>query len=289
MIALRTFTAVSVACLLALTVPAPAPASAHGSVTDPVSRVVACGPNGGQRAESAACIAARAVNGASFDEWDNLRVPDVRGRDREVIPDGKLCSAGLEAYQGLDLARKDWPATTLRAGADVTFTYEQTIPHEGTFRLYVTKPGYSSSRKLRWADLGGEPFLSVTDPPRKGDAYLLKGKLPNDRAGRHLIYTVWQNSDTRDTYYACSDVVFAGKAGDPGTAGPRSAGASSPAGRSGAIGGTAEPIPVATSRPGNLPLAAAGAGLVLAAIALVGGALVLRRRGRQRLGGAHRA
>jgi chitin-binding protein len=289
MIELRTLAAFSIAGLAAL-LPStvPAPASAHGSVSSPMSRVVSCGPEGGQRAESAACIAARAVNGASFDGWDNLRVPNVRGRDREVIPDGKLCSAGLEEYQGLDLARADWPATTLRGGAAFTFTYRQTIPHKGTFRLYVTKSGYSPTQKLRWSDLAAEPFLSITDPPLKGDSYVIKGKLPTGRTGRHLIYTVWQNSDTPDTYYSCSDVVFGGKAG--GASGrPAIAGSANPATTSGDTGDTAAPIPVATSRRSNLPLVAAVAGAVLAAATLAGGAVAIRRRGRARLRGAHRA
>ena len=153
MIALRKLAAVPTAVLAAL-LPAAlaAPAQAHGAVSSPISRVVACGPDGGKRAESAACRAAVAANGDSFDDWSNLRVPNVSGRDRELIPDGKLCSGGLGAYKGLDLARDDWPTTTLRPGADFTFKYRQTIPHEGTFRMYVTEDGYSPDRPLTWAD-----------------------------------------------------------------------------------------------------------------------------------------
>ncbi|BFO16550.1 hypothetical protein SHKM778_29380 [Streptomyces sp. KM77-8] len=57
-----------------------------------MSRVVACSPEGGGRAGSAACVAAVAANRAPFTAWDNLRVAGVAGRDRELIPDGKLCS-----------------------------------------------------------------------------------------------------------------------------------------------------------------------------------------------------
>ena len=72
------------------------PALAHGAPTDPVSRVYGCSPEGA-RAGSAACKAAVAANGASFAAWDNLRVANVNGRDRQTIPDGKLCSGGLSA------------------------------------------------------------------------------------------------------------------------------------------------------------------------------------------------
>ncbi|GGY16379.1 lytic polysaccharide monooxygenase auxiliary activity family 9 protein [Streptomyces djakartensis] len=184
------------------------PASAHGAPTDPVSRVVACSPEGGDDAGSAACRAAVGANGAPFTAWDNLRVANVNGRDREVVPDGKLCSGGLPAYRGLDLARADWPATRVAPGAKLTMRYVSTIPHTGTFRMYLTKPGYDPAGPLSWSDLPGEPFAEVTDPVLTDGAYRLEATLPSDRTGRHVLYTVWQNSSTPDTYYSCSDVVF---------------------------------------------------------------------------------
>ncbi|MER6091231.1 lytic polysaccharide monooxygenase [Streptomyces bluensis] len=90
--------ALTVTAPLLLTTWAAAPAGAHGAPTDPVSRVSACSPEGGERARSAACAAAVAANGAPFTAWDNLRVAGVNGRDRQLVPDGKLCSGGLPAY-----------------------------------------------------------------------------------------------------------------------------------------------------------------------------------------------
>ncbi|MGW7512330.1 lytic polysaccharide monooxygenase [Streptomyces massasporeus] len=184
------------------------PARAHGAPTDPVSRVVACSPEGGERAGTAACRAAVAANGAPFTAWDNLRVANVDGRDREVVPDGKLCSGGLPAYRGLDLARADWPSTRMTPGATLTMRYVSTIPHTGTFRMYLTKPGYDPAGPLNWSDLPEKPFATVTDPALTGGAYRIRITLPSDRSGRHVLYTVWQNSSTPDTYYSCSDVVF---------------------------------------------------------------------------------
>ncbi|MFI8831725.1 lytic polysaccharide monooxygenase [Streptomyces afghaniensis] len=184
------------------------PARAHGAPTDPVSRVVACSPEGGDRAGSAACRAAVAANGAPFTAWDNLRVANVGGRDRQVVPDGKLCSGGLPGYKGLDLARADWPATRMTPGETLTMRYVSTIPHTGTFRMYLTKPGYDPSGPLSWSDLPEKPFAEVTDPALTDGAYRLEAALPSDRTGRHVLYTVWQNSSTPDTYYSCSDVVF---------------------------------------------------------------------------------
>ncbi|TYB34915.1 lytic polysaccharide monooxygenase [Micromonospora sp. AP08] len=201
------------------------PASAHGAPTSPLSRAAACGPEGG-RADTPACRAAIAA-GAAVREWDNIRVAQIDGRDRERIPDGELCSGGLSAYRGLDLPRADWPATTLTAGARHTFRYRTTIPHKGTFRFYATTASYAPTRRLTWADLEEKPFLTVTDPPIRDGAYEMPGRLPTGRTGRHIIYTIWQNSNTQDTYYSCSDVVFRSPSGGAAST-PRTRAAAAP-------------------------------------------------------------
>ncbi|MGV9252431.1 lytic polysaccharide monooxygenase [Streptomyces sp. NPDC003697] len=245
-------TGAAMAASALLTLWAAVPARAHGAPTDPVSRVVACSPDGGGAARSAACRAAVAANGAPFTAWDNLRVADVRGRDREVIPDGRLCSGGLPAYRGLDLARSDWPSTRLAAGARLTLTYASTIPHEGTFRLYLTKPGYDPAKPLTWSDLPARPFAEVTDPQLTRGAYHLRATLPADRTGRHVLFTVWQNSSTPDTYYSCSDVVFQ----QPAAAGGGARGTADGTGKapSGGSEGTASARPA----PGGVSPSAAG-------------------------------
>nr|WP_308194975.1 lytic polysaccharide monooxygenase [Micromonospora sp. R77] len=116
-------------------------------------------------------------------EWDNIRVARVDGRDRERIPDGELCGGGLSAYQGLNLARADWPATEVTAGAKFTFRYRTTIPHRGTFRLYVTTASYAPTRRLTWSDLESKPFLTATDPPIRNGAYQMAGRLPTGATG----------------------------------------------------------------------------------------------------------
>ncbi|MFF1718563.1 lytic polysaccharide monooxygenase [Streptomyces sviceus] len=198
-----------------LTVFAAAPAQAHGAPTDPVSRVFACSPDGDSTG-TPACRAAVAANGSPFTAWDNLRVANVNGRDRQTIPDGKLCSGGLSAYRGLDLARSDWPATRLSPGAALTMKYASTIPHTGTFRMYLTEPGYDPSKPLKWSDLPEQPFAQVKDPALTDGAYRIRMTLPKDRTGPQVLYTIWQNSSTADTYYSCSDVVFPAAAGKGG-------------------------------------------------------------------------
>ncbi|MFJ6895984.1 lytic polysaccharide monooxygenase [Streptomyces hokutonensis] len=240
MTAHRTAMAGAAMAPLLLTVWAAGPAQAHGAPTYPVSRVYACSPDGGSAAGTAACKAAVAANGQPFTFWDNIRVPNVNGRDRQLIPDGKLCSGGLSDYKGLDLARADFPSTRLTPGAKLTMTYASTIAHTGTFKLYLTKAGYDPSKPLTWSELPTQPFAEVKDPPLTGGAYRIKATLPTGRTGRQLIYTIWQNSSTEDTYYSCSDVVF------PGGATPSS---KSTTGTAGSKGGTASPSSSAAKSP----------------------------------------
>ncbi|OII65282.1 chitin-binding protein [Streptomyces sp. CC53] len=190
------------------------PAAAHGSMTDPVSRVAACHAEGPENPKSDACKAAVAASGTqAFYDWNEVNIGDAAGRHRQLIPDGKLCSAGRDKYKGLDLPRADWPASPLKAGSH-TFRYKATAPHRGSFALYLTKAGYDPSKPLTWADLEDKPFATATDPKLENGAYVIEGTVPQ-RSGRHLLYSVWQRSDSPEAFYTCSDVVFGGTA-EPG-------------------------------------------------------------------------
>ncbi|NGN68404.1 chitin-binding protein [Streptomyces sp. A7024] len=192
------------------------PAAAHGSMEDPISRVYGCYAEGPESPQSAACKAAVAKSGAqAFYDWNGVRDGEAGGQSKEKIPDGKLCSGGDEAFAGLDLPRADWPATKMTAGAH-TFKYKGTAPHVGTFDLYITKESYDPSKPLKWSDLEDKPFTSVKDPKLTNGSYVFDGKIP-ERSGRHLIYAIWQRSDSPEAFYSCSDVVF-GK--DSGAAAP---------------------------------------------------------------------
>ncbi|GGY09331.1 lytic polysaccharide monooxygenase auxiliary activity family 9 protein [Streptomyces djakartensis] len=208
--------AVSVAALgtlpLALTTLTATPAAAHGSMGDPVSRVSQCYAEGPESPKSAACRAAVAAGGTqALYDWNGIRIGDAGGRHRQLIPDGKLCSANNAEFKGLDLARADWPATSVRSGSH-TFRYRVTAPHKGTFKVYITKPGYDPAKPLAWKDLDlGKPVATSTDPAATGGFYTFSGSLPK-RSGKHLLYAVWQRSDSPEAFYSCSDVTFGGGA-----------------------------------------------------------------------------
>ncbi|MFI6764395.1 lytic polysaccharide monooxygenase [Streptomyces sp. NPDC050355] len=203
---------------LALTVLTASPAAAHGSMSDPVSRVFACYAEGPESPQSAACKAAVQVGGAqAFYDWNGVRDGNAGGKSKEKIPDGKLCSGGDAAFKGLDLPRADWPSSKMRAGKH-TFHYKATAPHKGSFELYITKAGYDPTKPLKWSDLEAKPFAKVTDPTLTNGEYVFDGKVPA-RSGRHLIYSIWQRSDSPEAFYTCSDVVF-GKAKGGSAAAP---------------------------------------------------------------------
>ncbi|KDN72729.1 lytic polysaccharide monooxygenase [Streptomyces olindensis] len=234
-------TVASVAALgalpLALTALTATPAAAHGSMGDPVSRVSQCYAEGPESPKSAACKAAVAAGGTqALYDWNGVRIGDAGGRHQRLIPDGKLCSANNEQFKGLDLARADWPATTVKSGAH-TFKYRVTAPHKGTFTVYLTKPGYDPAQPLAWDDLDlANPVATATDPAAAGGFYTFSGSLP-ERSGKHVLYAVWQRSDSPEAFYSCSDVSFGG-----GTA----AGGGESSGEGGASGGAA-PAPSASA------------------------------------------
>ncbi|TRO66186.1 lytic polysaccharide monooxygenase [Streptomyces sp. IB201691-2A2] len=213
---LATVAAVGVAPL-ALTGLAATPAVAHGSMTDPVSRVAGCFAEGPENPRSAACKAAVAAGGTqALYDWNGVNIANAAGKSKEIIPDGKLCSAGNDKFKGLDLARADWPATRLTSG-NRTFRYKGTAPHKGSFELYVTKDGYDPTKPLKWSDLESKPFLKVTDPRMESGDYVFNGVVPV-KSGRHLVYSIWQRSDSPEAFYTCSDVVF-GEGGGGGGGG----------------------------------------------------------------------
>ncbi|MFG2711452.1 lytic polysaccharide monooxygenase [Streptomyces goshikiensis] len=216
----RTVTRIAAVGLAPLAVAAYAavPAAAHGSMTDPVSRVAACYAEGPEAPKSAACKEAVKASGAqAFYDWNAVNIANAAGNHKALIPDGKLCSAGNDKYRGLDLARGDWPSSPMKAG-EHTFRYKGTAPHKGSFELYVTKDGYDPAKPLKWSDLEPAPFAKVTDPGMQNGDYVFKGTVPN-KSGRHLIYSIWQRSDSPEAFYTCSDVVFGKDNGGTGSGG----------------------------------------------------------------------
>ena len=187
----------------------------HGALEVPISRSYNCFLEGPENPKSAACKAAVEAGGTqALYDWNEVNIGDANDRHQEIIPDGKLCSAGRDKYRGLDLARDDWPAQTLPQGGDFTFVYKATAAHATKyFRFYVTRDSYDPTQPLKWSDLEPEPFFTSTNPTLQNGQYIMPGSLPSGKTGRHVIYTIWQRSDSPEAFYSCSDVIF-GDSGD---------------------------------------------------------------------------
>jgi len=208
----------------------PAPAGAHGTPMVAGSRTWLCvkdglTPQGNIVTINPACQQAQQTGGdTAYFNWFAHLQSDGGGRTVGFIPDGKLCSANNPTFAGFDLNRDDWPVTHLTAGASIEFQYNNWAKHPGTFFQYITKDTWSPTRMLTWNDIEGvdssggpgTPFNSVTDPQQIGGPgtvdghYFWTARLPANKTGRHIIYTVWSRSDSRETFYSCSDVVFDG-------------------------------------------------------------------------------
>ena len=194
-----------------------APASAHGTLGNPISRIAACFEEGPENPQSEACRQLVAENGTQpLYDWNEVNIADAAGRHQEVIPDGELCSAGRDKYSGLDNPG-EWRSTEMPSGGEFTFEYSVTAPHRGAIEYYVTTDDWDPTTPLTWAELEPEPFAVHQDPVAENGTYSITADLPQ-KSGQHLVYTIWQRSDSPEAFYTCSDVTF-GAGGTPTTTG----------------------------------------------------------------------
>ncbi|MGW1121999.1 lytic polysaccharide monooxygenase auxiliary activity family 9 protein [Streptomyces tanashiensis] len=274
--------ALSAAALVGLT---PTAAGAHGAVFNPVSRVAACYAEGPETPKSQVCKDLVADSGTQpLYDWNEVNIANADGRHQALIPDGKLCSANREKYRALDWARTDWPATAVAAGS-FDFKVRVTAPHSGTMTVYITKAGFDPTQPLKWSDLDPTPVAVYGTTRTATDGYYnFTGNLPA-RTGRHIVYKVWQRSDSPEAFYSCSDVTFGGTAtaartqAQAPTEAKIAAGASLSTVSHAGHGGDEQPpalsAETAESPSSPLPMALAGAG---ALAAFAGGSLLLGRR-----------
>ncbi|WP_232075698.1 lytic polysaccharide monooxygenase [Phytohabitans suffuscus] len=209
----------------------PSSVEAHGAFVSPATRTYACyvdgRANGGGdlNPTNPACVAAVAQGGKQ-PLWDFFAVlqSNAGGNHRAIIPDGQLCGGGTTKYAAYNAARTDWPTTQLQSGGTMQFRYNAWAPHPGTWYQYITRDGYDPTQPLKWSDLEATPFDQVTNPPTQGgpsgSEYYWNTRLPV-KQGRHIIYSIWQRSDSPEAFYNCVDVQFGGT--PPTTTPPTSA------------------------------------------------------------------
>ncbi|MFZ1855345.1 MAG: lytic polysaccharide monooxygenase, partial [Candidatus Nanopelagicales bacterium] len=223
--------------LLAVTLPAAflvgavaAPASAHGSVDTPASRLYSCfflhPASWGQPSDNPMCQKLwDEPNSYPMYDWmsDNDFAAD--SNSEATIPDGKLCSGGNPAFAVVDTPSSQWPTTEFRPDADGKYTVSWTnnAPHPAKYyRTYLTKQGFDPSKALKWSDL---ELVNETGPMAAAPTTHYRMALPA-RTGQHVMYTIWQRSDSKEAFFSCSDVTL-GASGTP-TPSPSSSGTATP-------------------------------------------------------------
>lgn len=202
-------------------------AQAHGVAMMPGSRTYLCyedalSATGALTPTNPACAAALAQSGStSLYNWFAVLDSNAAGRGQGYVPDGTLCSAGNKSpydFAAYNAARDDWPRTHLTSGSSIQLQYSNWAAHPGTFRVYVTKQGWSPTTPLAWADL--EQIGSSTNPPAVGSPgtdgghYYWDQALPANRSGNALIFIQWVRSDSNENFFSCSDIAFDGGHGE---------------------------------------------------------------------------
>lgn len=208
-----------IAILLIAEIPLPNEVYAHGSMETPLSRIYNCRLENPENPKSEACRAAVAAGGTqALYDWNSVRQGSANGEHRAIIPDGQLCSGGSSTFRGLDLARNDWVTTPISADAagNFEFIYHATAPHATrSMEFYVTRDGYDPTDSLAWSDLESQPFCTTTAVALQNQRYHMNCPLPQGKSGKHVIYHIWQRSDSPEAFYACIDVEFTGGSGTP--------------------------------------------------------------------------
>ncbi|MDB5991750.1 MAG: hypothetical protein JWQ10_3153 [Herbaspirillum sp.] len=207
---------------------APSLAQAHGSLEIPLSRERNCKSEmqwnqkeGATMPTSDACIAAFKKSGTTqFYDWTNNSQSGQIDDQRTRIPNGLLCAGGKPDRAGLDVTG-NWVSSLIApdANGNVTLKYRQTAAHiTNYFRTFITNDGYKFDRPIRWDDLLLVGDTGHMPRPAAGNNSMtdLKIKIPAGITGRRVLFNVWQRDphDNAETFYACADVVVAGKPSD---------------------------------------------------------------------------
>lgn len=183
--------------------------SAHGFISSPKSRVLICKENDPGNPTLPACVAAKDAGNIGFYTPHGVQIYGALDNHQQLIPDGKLCSAGRPDYAGLDLARGDWPAEIVHEGPREFVWTNTSAKKTRYFRYYITKEGFDPSvAPLKWSDLELIHDSGIADLEMFSRHVV---NLPH-RTGKHIIFSVWQRNweiDAAEAFYQCVDVEFA--------------------------------------------------------------------------------
>ena len=187
----------SIAVAASVTLIAP-PAQAHGYVTGPYSRAMAC-----KLGWNANC-------GAVVYEPQSLEAP--KGFPATGPVDGRIASAG-GAFPELDQqSATRWYKNAITTGPlQLDWTY--TAPHRTSqWRYYMTRQGWNANAPLKRSDL--ELIASITHDGSAANSRPAHSiTIPGNRSGYHVILAVWEVADTANAFYNVIDVTVTGSGG----------------------------------------------------------------------------
>jgi chitin-binding protein len=201
-----------------------APEIKHGTSQLPPSRQYYCWEqkdynNGSGNIRNAACKAA--FIGAGNEDWERARLFNdwnaysqnipAGTNPQDLVPDGKLCSAGQDRFNSINIVHDAWHTTNLEVqNGRVQLTYVASQMHDPSqFQVYLADPD-----NLKWIALKQSPDVKVTlAPEAKGPGhYYLDVQLPEGyvTGSRSVIFIMWQRHEdpARETFFSCSDVVL---------------------------------------------------------------------------------
>lgn len=178
----------------------------HGTVTSPPSRIWNCFQEGPENPSSPACIAAVSSHGSQpLYDWNEINQASANGNHTALIMDGNLASGGRpDKYGGMDQVRSDWVATAVSPGP-FTVTWTNSAPHNTSYyEVYITKEDWTPDQPLTWDSLS---LLARTSQSSAEATVDIPITLPQ-RTGKHVIYSIWQRSDSPEAFYSTSDIEY---------------------------------------------------------------------------------
>ncbi|MBJ2066890.1 lytic polysaccharide monooxygenase auxiliary activity family 9 protein [Serratia odorifera] len=234
------YSALTLGCILAFSSAAMAaenktaeksPEPRHGTSETPPSRQYYCYlqkdfNDGSDKIKNPACKAAFVAAGNAdwerarlFNNWNAYSQNLSNGDVEKLVPDEKLCSAGIADYDSINLPHADWETTPLDVkDGRVTLDYKASQMHDPSkFRVFVSKPDFNpETSKLKWSDLLESPEVKSEGTPDSRGAipghYTLDVKLPEGYAAdkKAIIYIMWERNDdpAHETFFSCSDVTL---------------------------------------------------------------------------------
>lgn len=202
----------------------------HGTSELPPSRQYYCHiqkdyGNGSGGIKNAACKKAYEEAGSEnwqrerlFNFWSaysqNLENSQNPSKPKDLVPDGKLCSAGIADFDSINIISDAWHTTDLEVKEGrIKLSYIASQMHSpSTFRVFLT-----DQNNLKWDSLKESPEVKVEEVPDKNKLdpghYNLDVKLPDDYSSdaKSILYIMWKRDERpHETFFSCSDVRIKG-------------------------------------------------------------------------------